>query len=152
MNTGQRRGDLCRMGWRHISAETLTVKQSKTEAVVAIPIVPELRAVLDALPRDRLTFLATGTGAPFTAAGFGNWFREAVRSAKLSDELSLHGLRKAAARRLAEAGCTTHEIASITGHRTLSEVERYTRSAEQARLARAASGKVIAAFGKKEGA
>jgi len=152
VNTGQRRGDLVRMGWRHISAGALTVKQSKTGAVVAIPIVQELQAVLDALPRDRLTFLATGTGAPFTPAGLGNWFREAVRSAELSDELSLHGLRKAAARRLAEAGCTTHEIASITGHRTLSEVERYTRSAEQARLARAATGKVIAVFGKKEGA
>lgn len=151
VNTGQRRGDLCRMGWRHISAGALTVKQSKTGAVVAIPIVPELRAVLDALPQDRLTFLATGTGAPFTPAGLGNWFRDTVRSARVSDELSLHGLRKAAARRLAEAGCTTHEIASITGHRTLSEVERYTRSAEQARLARAASGKVVAAFGKKEG-
>jgi integrase len=38
----------------------------------------------------------------------------------------MHGLRKAAARPLAEAGCTTHEIAAITGHKTLSEVERYT--------------------------
>jgi len=57
--------------------------------------------------------------------------------------------RKAAARRLAEAGCATHEIASITGHKTLSEIERYTREAERARLARTASGMVVQAFGEK---
>ena len=49
-----------------------------------------------------------------------------------------HGLRKAAARRLAEAGCSASEIAAITGHRTLAEVERYTRAADQERLARQA--------------
>jgi integrase len=50
-------------------------------------------------------------------------------------------LRKATARRLAEAGCTTHEIAAITGHATLSEVQRYTKAANQIRLARAAMDK-----------
>ena len=49
-----------------------------------------------------------------------------------------HGLRKAAARRLAEAGCSASEIMLITRHKTLAEVERYTRAAEQERLARQA--------------
>jgi len=40
--------------------------------------------------------------------------------------------------RLADAGCTAHEIAAISGHRTLKEVEHYTRAVDQARLARAA--------------
>jgi integrase len=52
--------------------------------------------------------------------------------------LNVHGLRKAAARRLAEAGCTVHEIASITGHRSLQMVQHYTTSADQQRLAGAA--------------
>jgi len=47
-------------------------------------------------------------------------------------------LRKAALTRLADAGCSVHEIAAISGHKTLSEVERYTKAANQARLARAA--------------
>jgi integrase len=51
-------------------------------------------------------------------------------------------LRKAAARRLAEAGCTEHEISSITGHASLKEVQRYTKSADQKRLAIAAMAKV----------
>ncbi|GAD11270.1 hypothetical protein GFGA_1c0180 [Gluconobacter frateurii NBRC 103465] len=49
---------------------------------------------------------------------------------------SPHGLRKAAARRLAEAGCTTHQIAAITEHRSLAEVARYTQAAKQVELAR----------------
>ena len=47
-----------------------------------------------------------------------------------------HGLRKAACRRLAEAGCSANEIMSISGHATMKELVRYTKAADQARLAR----------------
>jgi hypothetical protein len=60
-----------------------------------------------------------------------------------------HGLRKAAARRLAEAGCSANEIATSTGHKTLAEVERYTRAADQARLAQQAIRRQIDAGGGK---
>ena len=56
----------------------------------------------------------------------------------------LHGLRKAAARRLAEAGCTPHQVAAVTGHTSLSEVERYARAADQEKLARDAVRKQTA--------
>ena len=46
-------------------------------------------------------------------------------------ECSVHGLRRAAAARLAELGCTEQEIMAITGHRTSKEVTRYTRAASQ---------------------
>jgi integrase len=59
-----------------------------------------------------MTFLLTDQGKPYTAAGFGNWFRDQCRAAGLSG-CSAHGLRKAAARRLAEAGCSTHEICTL---------------------------------------
>jgi len=76
---------------------------------------------------------------------------DAIRAAGLPPRCVPHGLRKAAARRLAEAGCSASEIMAITGHKTLAEVERYTRAAEQERLARRAikrqaenkSGKLI---------
>jgi integrase len=54
--------------------------------------------------------------------------------AALLTHCKAHGLRKAAARRLAEAGCTLHEIAAVTGHKTLSQIERYTRAASQEAL------------------
>jgi integrase len=63
----------------------------------------------------------------------------------LPSACTFHGLRKAACRRLAEAGCTVHEIASISGHATLKEVERYTKAADQARLAQAAMARAMAA-------
>jgi len=56
----------------------------------------------------------------------------------LSNDLNVHGLRKLAAAELADAGCSVHEIASITGHKSLSMVQLYTRSADQERLASAA--------------
>jgi integrase len=69
------------------------------------------------------------------------WFRKACNAAGLP-HCSAHGLRKAAARRLAEGGCTAHEIAAITGHASLREVARYTRAADQRNLAVAAMAKV----------
>jgi integrase len=149
IGTAQRRGDLVRLGWRHVIKGKIEVKQNKTGAEVSIPLVQELHAALDC-PRDRLTFIAQADGRPLGAASLGNEFRGWLRKAGLPDKLSLHGLRKAAARRLAEAGCSVHEIQSITGHKTLSEIERYCRDAEKKRLAESASGKVVAMFGNEK--
>jgi integrase len=120
---------------------TIHVRQIKTGAALAIPVHADLSAIIDATPSEHLTFLTTQFGKPFTAAGFGNWFREQCNEAGLP-HCSAHGLRKAAARRLAEAGCTEHEIASITGHASLREIVRYTKAADQARLAVAAMDKM----------
>ena len=84
----------------------------------------------------------THFGKPYTAPGFGNWFRELCDAADCPD-VSAHGLRKATARRLAEVGCSAHQIAAITGHATLKEVARYTRAADRKRMARQAMGKLI---------
>ena len=56
-----------------------------------------------------------------------------------------HGLRKAACRIMAESDCTVHEIKSISGHRTLREVDRYTAAVDNKRLAIRARAKVAAA-------
>jgi len=79
--------------------------------------------------------LTTAFNKPFTCAGYGNMTADAIGAAGLPDRSVLHGLRKAAARRLAEAGCTEKEIAAVTGHTTLKEVARYTRAVDQKRLA-----------------
>ncbi|MGH6924591.1 MAG: tyrosine-type recombinase/integrase [Propylenella sp.] len=136
--TGQRRSDLVTMGRQHLERDgsgrtRLRVRQQKTGVELRIPVHDALAEILSATAGDHLTFLTTGQGRPFSAAGFGNWFRECCNAADLP-HCSAHGLRKAAARRLAEAGCTPHEIMAITGHRTLKEVERYTRAAELDRL------------------
>lgn len=136
--TGQRRSDVVRMGRQHVRDSVLAVTQQKTGARLAIPIHALLQAELDTWPNDNLTFLTTATGKPFSPVGFSNWFTACAREAGLPDHSSPHGLRKAAARWLAEAGCSAMEIAAITGHSSLKEVERYTKSAAQHRLARSA--------------
>ena len=65
-----------------------------------------------------------------------------IEDAGLPERCVTHGLRKAAARRLAEAGCSANEIAAITRHATLAEVSRYTKAADQKRLAKAAIGRL----------
>ena len=82
-------------------------------------------------------FLVTNFGKPFTEAGFGNWMRERCDEAGLPD-CSSHGLRKAIARRMAEAGMSPHQIQAITGHTTLKEIERYTKAARQKLMAETA--------------
>jgi integrase len=141
--TAQRRGDVIRMGRQHVRNGALTVRQQKTGAVLALPLHPELLAILDeATPSEALAFLVTNSGRPYGANDFSEQFRAWCNTAKLPEHCSFHGLRKAALTRLAEAGCTTHEIAAISGHRSLKEVERYTRAVDQARLAREAMGRV----------
>jgi integrase len=136
--TAQRRGDVIRMGRQHVRNGVLHVTQQKTGAALAIPLHPELKLIVDAVPATQLTFLLTLRGKQFDPHAFSPWFIAACEAAGLPRKCTFHGLRKAACRRLAEAGCTVHEIAAISGHASLREVERYTKAADQARLARAA--------------
>lgn len=99
-----------------------------------IPLHAELAKIIDATPSGHLTFLVTEFGKPHTANGFGNRFKDWCRQANLP-HCSAHGLRSATAARLAEVGATPHEIMAITGHQTLEEVERYTRTAGRRVLA-----------------
>jgi integrase len=136
--TAQRRSDVIRMGRQHVRTGALSVRQQKTGRTLEIPIHPTLQAILDATPTDHLTFLTTQAGKPFSPAGFTNWFRDRCNEAGLPLGTSAHGLRKAACRRLAEAGCSANLIAAVSGHKSLREVQRYTEAADQARMARSA--------------
>jgi integrase len=140
MFTGQRRGDVVRVGRQHIRGGVLSLRQSKTGAQIDIPVIAELQAVLDVAPAG-MTFLITEQGRPFTPAGFGGWFRRRCNEAGLR-ELSAHGLRKAAATRLAEHGATAHELMAWFGWTTLREAERYTRAANRKTLAQGVAHKL----------
>lgn len=134
-----RRGDLVGLGRQHVSNGRLLYRQQKTGVELSVPIHSDLAEELRLAPATDLCFLTTEFGKPFTAAGFGNWFREQCNAAGLP-HCSAHGLRKACARRLAEAGCSHADIKAITGHLTDKEVTRYIRAAEQKRLADRAIG------------
>jgi integrase len=134
--TSQRRGDVLRMGRQHIRDGVITVRQDKTGTTLMIPVHTDLRVILDATSGEHLTFIVGQRGNPVTPNAFSKWFRDQCDAAGLSEACSAHGLRKAACRRLAEAGCSANEIAAISGHASLREVERYTRAVDQERMAR----------------
>lgn len=140
--TGQRRSDVHRMTWADLSEGSIKVVQQKTGRKLAIPLHRDLLAVLAMIKRDHVTIVNTEYGKPFTVDGFSQWMRNAIGAAGLPLDCQPHGLRKAAGRRLAEAGCTANEIMSVLGHKTLAEAERYTRAADQQRLATAAVAKL----------
>jgi integrase len=148
--TGQRRSDIVRFGPQHVRDGWLKIVQAKNagrkQVEIEIPIIPELQHIIDATPSSHLAFLVTEFGKPFTANGFGNRMRKWCDDAGLS-ECAAHGLRKAAAARLAELGCSEKEIAAITGHETLKEVARYTKGARRRVLAQSAMDKLSASLG-----
>jgi integrase len=142
--TAQRRSDVVRLGPQHVRAGVLSLRQRKTGAPLKLPVHPRLAETIAASSCGNLAFLVTAAGAPFTHAGFGNSVREWCDEAGLP-QCSAHGLRKAQCVRLAEAGCTVPEIAAISGHKSLKEIQRYIEELQQERLARAAMAKLIAA-------
>ena len=138
LNTGQRRSDVHRMTWADVTGNTIKVVQQKTGAKLTLPLHADLRAILTETKRKHVAILTTEYGRAFTVDGFSGFLRDAIKAAGLPLECQPHGLRKAAGRRLAEAGCSSRELMAVLGHKTLSEAERYTRDADQARLASAA--------------
>lgn len=140
--TGQRASDVAKMQRDDVSEDGIWVVQLKTKAKLLIPMHAQLQQALGAIEVTEGSLLKTGWGIAFSAKGISNFMAEKIGVAGLPPRCVTHGLRKAAARRLAEAGCSANEIASITGHVTLEEVARYTRAAEQKKLARAAMARL----------
>ncbi len=136
--TGQRRGDLIAMTWAAYDGHTIRVRQQKTGEALVIPCHPRLAAALNSWPRGAVTILTDARGRPWKAQDLSHAMPKALAAAGLASDINVHGLRKLAATAIADAGGTTHEIAAVTGHRTLAMVQHYTRSADQERLAGAA--------------
>jgi hypothetical protein len=90
LQAGQSRCDVVRMGRQHIRKGMMSMHRQKTDVQFNVEVMPRLQTAIDAMPagdpgKKHLTFLVTAHGKPFTAAGFGNWFRDVCRAAKLPD-------------------------------------------------------------------
>jgi integrase len=132
--TAQRRSDAATMGEDPEKPGRVKVRQLKTDALLSIPMHRDLKAAVEACPSGTQTFLVSERKTPYTKESLGNWFKKQCVDAGLP-HCSAHGLRKAAARRMAELGLSNQLIKAITGHTTDAEVSRYTKHADQARRA-----------------
>jgi integrase len=144
--TAQRRTDVVALGPANLRNGRLHFTQSKTGTAMDIPIAQPLADTIAATPMVGVrTYLVTEYGKQFTAAGFGNWFRDRCNEAGLT-HCSAHGLRKAFLRRMAEAGCSEDYIASISGHKEMREIRTYVRDANKARMATEGMARTLALF------
>jgi integrase len=139
--TGQRAGDVAAMKWEQYDGKGIEVRQQKTDELLWIPCHSKLRAALDSAERKSDFILTTQFGSGYSAGAFCNMIAEATAQIG-SKEYTAHGLRKNAAKALAEADCTVHQIMAITGHRTWKQAMHYTEGAAQKGLAQQAIDKL----------
>jgi integrase len=132
---GVRRGDAVRLGKQHV--RNGAVRRHKKMDAIELPVLPELARIIAASPCGELTFLMTEYGKPFTAHGFGLWFRARCDEAGLL-RCSAHGLRKARASILAERDATDRQLMAMFGWESEKEATKYTKAANRKRLAAAA--------------
>lgn len=123
LHTGQREGDLLRVTWSAYDGTAIRLRQSKGGRHVRIPVTAELKQVLDATRRIAVTICATSRKQSWTGDGFRASFTKAKIAAEITNR-TFHDLRGTAVTRLAIAGCTVPEIATITGHdlKTVEEI------------------------------
>ena len=122
--TGQRQGDLIRLAWQQYDGTHIRLRQSKGRKKkgrkrVLIPVGPPLKAALDARRPAKAEgeILRNTFGKAWTSDGFrSSWDKAFARSAIKDEDLNFHDLRGTAVTRLALSGCTTPQIAAITGH------------------------------------
>lgn len=140
--TGARISDAVRIGPGMVDRDgVLRFRQAKTGGEAFVPWTCPLPAYAEAMADDRqamhdalrataghMTFLATRDGRTRSAKAIGGDVAKSARAAKVWK--SAHGLRKTRSAILAEAGASAHQIGAWTGHKSLSEVAHYTRSAD----------------------
>lgn len=142
LHTGIRRGDAAKAHRNHIESDEIRVVQNKTGRPIWITIHKNLARSLAKTPMKGMYLIGTQAGDMRSDKALGGYFRRACNDAGIPVGYSLHGLRKSCGTRLADAGCTAHQIMAILGHVSLREAERYTVEADQRKLARQAVEKL----------
>ena len=122
IETAMRRGEIAAMRWEHLDrrARVLLIPETKTRTPRRVPLSTAALAVLDGLPQ-RLD----GRVFSIHAASISRAFAEACKAAGI-EGLTFHDLRHEATSRLFEKGLGLMEVASITGHKTMQMLKRYT--------------------------
>jgi integrase len=134
-NTAARRCNVNKIERDHIKNGRITVAHVKGNNETSVRMLATTQAALDALPAAPIRFLVTTQfGKPFTDAGLGNRVRKWCDEAGLP-QCSLHGLRKAMSRQLAESGATDAQGQAVTGHKKDKTFQLYRAKANRTVLA-----------------
>jgi integrase len=117
IDTGQRPGDLRLLTWNRYNGLTIKLRQTKTKVWVEVPVMPELKKMLDKASKESPVMLITeATGKPYSKDMLSRRIRDVLTKAKIGRDIQFRDLRRTAVVRLAEHGCEIPEICAITGH------------------------------------
>ncbi len=136
----------------HIRLQPNKQRRGKKKKRIVIPVGAPLKIVLDARRPEKAegAILRNTYGNPWTSDGFRASWGTAFDRANLGDaDLHFHDLRGTAVTRLALSGCTTPQIAAITGHspRDFDEIPKAHYLGGQSELAEQAIVKLVAQYG-----
>ena len=122
IETAMRRGEIAAMRWEHLDrrARVLLVPETKNGTPRRVPLSTAALAVLDQIPR-RIDGRVWGMRPDSISQAF-----ERVCKAAGIEGLTFHDLRHEATSRLFEKGLNPMQVATITGHKTLQMLKRYT--------------------------
>jgi integrase len=138
--TGQRQADVLRMNHKDIEDGGILVTQQKTGKELWVPLHPALKDALEGL--EQLAVCGEPEGRAVHPRAIPWRVMEYTPAGRIREEgFVFHGLRASACEKLREAGCGDREIEAITGM-SPDMVTRYSRFADQKRLAKAAAEKL----------
>ena len=141
--TGAARSDIARLGPAHIVNGEIVIARQKTKVTVTIPLLPELKAVIEATPITGMsTFLVTKTGKAFAPGTLSDKFRRWCDQAGLPPQYTLHGLRHAMGDTIATHGGSPSEVAAVLGHSNVQTALHYMQEADRKRMARNAMARL----------
>lgn len=148
--TGARCVDARTLGWQLVENGVLEFVQQKTGGTAFVPITdepPEMlksdqKTFLECIGKDMI-WITTRNGKPRSQKGLSQFISAAASKAKLPNDRTAHGLRKARAISLVYAGWTPHQIGAWTGHDSLKEIEDYTKGVNKRALVSSGNGKLV---------
>lgn len=121
LGTGQRKGDLLRLGWSSYDGTRIRFRQGKRKRLVDMPVTAALKKILDAeRQKAKATTILSHNGKPWTIdrngqpVYFDHLWRKTILAAGLNG-LHMHDIRGTACTKLAEASATPSEIAAMLG-------------------------------------
>ena len=122
IETAMRRGEICELRWENVNKTKKTAKllDTKNGDTRNIPLSPKALKLLNELPQEFKGRVFSMRTDSVTQA-----FERCCKRAQI-EGLRLHDLRHEATSRFFEMGFNIMEVSSITGHRDLSMLKRYT--------------------------
>ena len=135
IETGMRFGELVSITWNNVDLEVRTVHlpDTKNGHARTVPLSTRALGAISTVPSGYEGRVFTGKPGSIRAA-----FGAALKRSGLGSDLRFHDLRHEAVTRLFERGLNPIEVGMISGHRSMSMLQRYTHMRPEGLLARLA--------------